>query len=267
MNRRSSRLAPSLCFAMEALENRIVLSSIKPVATVTSLAVQSGTLGQPTTFNVTVNAPASAGSPQGTVVLLQKGQSIGTIDLTATTSAKPRTDASNGTFTVTPQPGGSAAYFGKNAVTAEFVPASSTFARSNSTKSYTVSQPHYTPLANGVKIADITTGTGPAVSDGETASVLYTGYLTKNGKIFDDSVNDGGSPFSFVVGAGQVIPGFDAGIVGMKVGGSRIVEIPPSQGYGAEINGMIPANSTLIFVMTLEAITPASTTTTTTTTA
>jgi peptidylprolyl isomerase len=83
---------------------------------------------------------------------------------------------------------------------------------------------------------------------------MYTGYLAKTGQIFDDSVNDGGTPFSVTLGAGQVVPGFDAGIVGMRVGETRVIEIPPSQGYGAIPNGGIPANSTLIFVVTLESI-------------
>ena len=74
------------------------------------------------------------------------------------------------------------------------------------------------------------------------------------GEIFDDSIHDGGSPFSFTIGSGQTIPGFDAGTAGMKVGETRIISIPPSQGYGSTAEGSIPANSTLIFVVTLESI-------------
>jgi peptidylprolyl isomerase len=117
-----------------------------------------------------------------------------------------------------------------------------------------VGQPAYTALAGGVKVATIAPGTGPEIQSGQTASVFYTGYLAKNGQIFDDSINDGGAPFSFPLGAGQVVPGFDAGTVGMKVGESRVILIPPSEGYGARANGPIPANSTLIFVVTLESI-------------
>jgi FKBP-type peptidyl-prolyl cis-trans isomerase len=119
---------------------------------------------------------------------------------------------------------------------------------------FTVSQPSYTSLANGVKIATIVPGTGPAIQTGQTASVLYTGYLAKGGQIFDDSINDGGAPFSFQVGAGQVIPGFDAGAVGMQVGETRIIEIPAAQGYGRTGSGSIPPNANLIFVLTLESI-------------
>jgi peptidylprolyl isomerase len=264
MNRRRPRLVPALSFATETLEKRLVLSTAN-AATVTALTVHAGTLGQATTFNVTVHASASAGSPQGTVELFEQGKLIDAIPVVPTTSPVARQAASSGSFTLTPQPGGASPFFGKQTVKAEFIPSGS-FAKSTTTKTYTITQPTFTPLANGVKIATVQQGSGAALQNGETAGLLYTGYLAKNGQIFDDSINDGGTPFSFVVGAGQVIPGFDAGVVGMKVGETRIVEIPPSQGYGAEINGMIPANSTLIFVMTLESITPAATTTTSTTT-
>ena len=78
--------------------------------------------------------------------------------------------------------------------------------------------------------------------------------MQKTGKIFDDSINDGGAPISVALGAGQVIPGFDEGIVGMQVGETRIIQIPPAEGYGHTANGPIPANSTLVFVVTLESI-------------
>ncbi len=76
--------------------------------------------------------------------------------------------------------------------------------------------------------------------------VNYTGWLT-NGKKFDSSV-DRGTPFSFKLGAGQVIKGWDEGVAGMKVGGKRQLKIPPELGYGAQgAGGVIPANATLIF--------------------
>ena len=105
-----------------------------------------------------------------------------------------------------------------------------------------------------MKVATIAPGSGPVIQPGQTANVLYTGYLAKNGQIFDDSINDGGTPFGFTLGAGQVIPGFDAGTAGMQVGETRIIQIPPAEGYGDTANGPIPANSTLIFVVTLESI-------------
>lgn len=105
---------------------------------------------------------------------------------------------------------------------------------------------------------DLTAGTGTAAVAGRLVSVNYTGWLydaskTDNkGTQFDSSV--GRSLFSFVLGAGQVIAGWDQGVVGMKVGGKRRLIIPPSLGYGASANGPIPGNSTLVFDVDLVAV-------------
>lgn len=96
-----------------------------------------------------------------------------------------------------------------------------------------------------VKIDDTQEGTGEAVKTGDTVTVHYTGKLT-NGEKFDSSL-DRNQPFSFTVGGGEVIKGWDEGLVGMKVGGKRTLTIPPEKGYGARAQGPIPANSTLIF--------------------
>jgi FKBP-type peptidyl-prolyl cis-trans isomerase len=269
MNRRRSRTAPALSFALESLEGRVVLSAIgtalpqgsvevaaqvlKNASTVSTLAVHAGTLGQPITFTATVRAPASAGSPTGTVSITDHGNVIAKLTLSPTTSTNSKYAYSSGTYTLTQQPGGSAFYFGKYTVSATLIPGGG-FSKSSVSKTFTVSKPAYTDLANGVKIETIAPGSGPQIQAGQTASVMYTGYLASNGQIFDDSINDGGAPFSFTVGAGEVVPGFDAGTAGMQVGETRIVEIPASQGYGSESNGAIPPNSTLIFVLTLESI-------------
>ena len=100
--------------------------------------------------------------------------------------------------------------------------------------------------SDGLQYWDITVGTGTAASSGKMVKVNYTGWLT-NGKKFDSSV-DRGTPFSFKLGAGQVIKGWDEGVAGMKVGGKRQLKIPPELGYGAQgAGGVIPANATLIF--------------------
>jgi FKBP-type peptidyl-prolyl cis-trans isomerase FkpA len=99
---------------------------------------------------------------------------------------------------------------------------------------------------SGLQYWDITVGTGMAASSGKTVKVNYTGWLT-NGKKFDSSV-DRGTPFSFKLGAGQVIKGWDEGVAGMKVGGKRQLRIPADLGYGARgAAGVIPPNSILIF--------------------
>jgi FKBP-type peptidyl-prolyl cis-trans isomerase FkpA len=102
-----------------------------------------------------------------------------------------------------------------------------------------------------VKIEDKTVGTGPAAKEGDNITVDYTGWLT-DGKKFDSSV-DSGKPFSFQLGAGQVIQGWDQGVVGMKVGGVRRLTIPPELAYGetGAGGGAIPANATLVFEVKL----------------
>ncbi len=100
---------------------------------------------------------------------------------------------------------------------------------------------------DGLQYWDITVGTGAAASAGKTVKVNYTGWLT-TGKKFDSSI-DRGTPFSFKLGAMQVIKGWDEGVAGMKVGGKRQLKIPPELGYGAQGvgGGLIPPNSILIF--------------------
>lgn len=105
-------------------------------------------------------------------------------------------------------------------------------------------------LPSGVKYTEMTAGTGTTAESGKRVSVHYTGWLT-NGEKFDSSL-DRKTPFDFTLGAGEVIPGWDEGVKGMKVGEKRRLEIPPDQGYGAEgAPGAIPPNATLIFEVEL----------------
>ncbi|CAH2030245.1 FKBP-type peptidyl-prolyl cis-trans isomerase [Trichlorobacter ammonificans] len=100
--------------------------------------------------------------------------------------------------------------------------------------------------ASGLKYIDRVVGTGVAPEKGNLVTVHYTGTL-ENGKKFDSSV-DRGRPFSFVIGTGQVIKGWDEGVMGMKTGGKRRLIIPASLGYGARgAGGVIPPNATLHF--------------------
>jgi FKBP-type peptidyl-prolyl cis-trans isomerase FkpA len=115
-----------------------------------------------------------------------------------------------------------------------------------------------TPSANAITTADgliyedLQVGTGATAQAGDTVSVYYTGWLA-DGTKFDSSL-DRGQTFDFTLGAGNVIAGWDEGVAGMKVGGIRLLVIPPSLGYGATANGPIPANSTLTFEVQLAAI-------------
>jgi len=95
-----------------------------------------------------------------------------------------------------------------------------------------------------LKIEDIKIGTGEEVRNGDTVTVHYTGRLT-NGTVFDSSV--GRQPFTTRIGEGQVIEGWDKGILGMKVGGIRRLVIPPDLAYGQQGAGSIPPNATLVF--------------------
>ena len=102
--------------------------------------------------------------------------------------------------------------------------------------------------AEQLVIQDEVLGTGNTALPGDTITVNYTGKL-QNGTVFDTSFGRG--PYQFILGAGQVIPGWDQGIAGMKVGGKRLLIIPPHLAYGAEAYGPIPSNSTLVFEVTL----------------
>jgi FKBP-type peptidyl-prolyl cis-trans isomerase FkpA len=105
-----------------------------------------------------------------------------------------------------------------------------------------------TPPSAPYSATDLREGTGATATQGRNVMVSYTGWLydpTKpesKGTQFDTSAN-----FSFQLGAGRVIPGWDQGVVGMKVGGQRRLVIPPNLGYGSQMVGSIPPNSTLVF--------------------
>ncbi len=99
---------------------------------------------------------------------------------------------------------------------------------------------------SGLKYVDVVVGKGASPTVGKQVTVHYTGTL-ENGTKFDSSV-DRKEPFSFTIGVGQVIPGWDEGVMSMKVGGKRKLIIPPNLGYGARgAGGVIPPNATLLF--------------------
>ncbi len=107
-------------------------------------------------------------------------------------------------------------------------------------------------LTGGLKYIDVKVGTGATVQTTSTVEVEYTGWITKTGKKFDSSYDHGGAPFSVQLGQGQVIPGWDQGLVGMQAGGTRRILIPSALGYGASGSPpVIPANADLIFDVTL----------------
>jgi FKBP-type peptidyl-prolyl cis-trans isomerase FkpA len=112
----------------------------------------------------------------------------------------------------------------------------------------------YTTTASGLKYEDTVVGSGDTAAAGQDVQVHYTGWLYENdkaGRKFDSS-KDRGEPFEFPLGAGHVIRGWDEGVAGMKVGGTRRLIIPADLGYGARgAGGVIPPNATLLFEVEL----------------
>jgi peptidylprolyl isomerase len=108
----------------------------------------------------------------------------------------------------------------------------------------------YVTLPSGLKYKDEVVGTGPEPKAGQKVTVQYTGWLDENGqkgKKFDSS-RDRNQPFTFTIGAGQVIQGWDVGVATMKTGGKRTLVIPAELGYGSRgAGGLIPPGATLIF--------------------
>jgi FKBP-type peptidyl-prolyl cis-trans isomerase FkpA len=117
-----------------------------------------------------------------------------------------------------------------------------------------------TTLPSGLEYEDTVLGTGPAATAGQRVKVHYTGWLydptaaKERGKKFDSS-KDRGAHFSFSLGAGEVIRGWDEGVQGMLVGGTRVLTIPPELGYGARgAGGVIPPNAKLVFEVELHGV-------------
>jgi len=110
------------------------------------------------------------------------------------------------------------------------------------------------PPADKLVVSDITVGTGDPVANGDQVTVDYTGKLT-SGKVFDTSKKPGRTPFVFFVGMGQVIQGWDEGLIGMKAGGARKLVVPGRLGYGEQGSPpTIPPNATLVFTVALKKV-------------
>ena len=116
----------------------------------------------------------------------------------------------------------------------------------------TTTAPQETLIVGDLVVEDLVVGDGPVAEAGDTVNVHYVGRL-QNGTQFDSSY-DGGVPFTFTAGTGQVIAGWDQGVPGMRVGGTRRLTIPPNLGYGLNPVGVIPPNSTLVFEVELLSI-------------
>jgi len=125
--------------------------------------------------------------------------------------------------------------------------ANSATTSASSTEASTLS----TSNVKGLQIEDVRLGTGKEAKKGDNVSVNYLGTLASNGQKFDSSY-DRNEPITFKLGSGQVIQGWEKGIMGMKVGGKRVLIIPPDMAYGDQpVGDVIPANATLKFEVEL----------------
>ena len=114
-----------------------------------------------------------------------------------------------------------------------------------------------TTLPDGLQYTIFQDGSGDtAAASGDSVTVNYSGWLQATGALFDSSLKSGRTPFTITLGAGRVIKGWDEGLVGMKIGEKRRLIIPPALGYGAQVQGPIPANSTLVFDLEMLSVTP-----------
>jgi hypothetical protein len=144
------------------------------------------------------------------------------------------------------------AFVGNYQLKAAFAGASRYLASASPLIPIHINQPTFVTAANGLRTATVITSTGTVATTGRKASVKYTGFLT-NGTRFDTNVGSAGT-FDLVIGQHNAIAGFEQGVTGMNVGETRDLVIPPALGYGSTPNGNIPANSTLIFIVTLVAV-------------
>jgi hypothetical protein len=262
---RGIRGASRAC-AVETLESRTLFSA-HPVAeavkakvptttTTVTLSKHASFLGQGVTLTVTVKSNQPHTTPTGTVELLGGGDPIDGLQgpLTLTLNAKGKASYSYSTGNV-------ALFVGRNILSAEYLGNGSALPASTAKAAdVVVTGLDFTKFSDGLDVATIQNGHGKAIVAGETAQVIYTGFLASNGVIFDYSSGHGpGQPtnFTFEVEANpeQAIAGFDQGVVGMKVGETRVLLLPADLGYGDIAQEGIPADSDLLFYVTLQAIT------------
>ncbi|HXB38554.1 MAG TPA: FKBP-type peptidyl-prolyl cis-trans isomerase [Acidimicrobiales bacterium] len=197
------------------------------------LSLRSGALVLPIVLAGALGLAACSSSPSTT-----SGSATTTPTTSGGTGAGPST-------TVTAPPGSPL-----NAIGA--IPAADRSAAGTAGTAPTVTVPSGTPPTH-LETADLITGTGATATNGDHLTVQYVLATYSSGKVVQSSWTS--APFTFTLGQGQVIPGWDKGVVGMKVGGRRELIIPPSLGYGAQSPGPgIAANDTLVFVIDLQKI-------------
>lgn len=215
-----------------------VVHAVGAASTTTTVTLSSSTriMGQSVTISAKV-APVApgAGVPTGAVTFKDGATVLGTGTLSAGVATLSVYNLFQGTHNIT----------------AVYTATTSFKTSTSAAKTFTVTAPTYTTTSTGLKLATIVPGTGAAANDSHYVTVDYTGYLL-NGTKFDSSLNAGRTPFQFTLGIGSVIKGWDEGVKGMKPGETRVLNIPPALGYGSTGQGSIPANSTLVFIVSLK---------------
>jgi len=265
---------------VEVLESRTLLSGTAPLSTpapvraeapltvdravsertttVLSISKHVSTLGQPLKFTITVKAAKGAGTPAGTIELINNGATVAGAGSELVLTLSPK-----GRATYTFETGNIAVYAGVHTFSALYIPSGSLLGSISKAVTILVKAPKFRRAADGLGTATVQNGHGKAtIGDGQTATVLYTGFLQSNGEVFDyATANHGeGAPttLTFQINADpeQVINGFDRGVRGMKVGETRDIVIPAALGYGISGSGSsVPSNADLLFVVKLLSIT------------
>jgi FKBP-type peptidyl-prolyl cis-trans isomerase len=237
---------------MESLENRRLLSATLATTTSIQVAPTTSTLGNQVFVEVKVKS--KAGPPgHGDVEILDNGTVVGegVVDKHGIVEGGVNC-LSNGT-------GGTAFAAGTNLFRAKYLGNGKFAASKSSFATLKISMPKMTTEKDGLGIATVQAGSGKAVAAGKSVTVAYTGYLT-NGTMFDSSTieaDNGNTPGTLTfnltskIWSAEVVAGFDEGVIGMKVGAIRVLDIPSALAYGSAGKGSIPPNAALIFVVDL----------------
>jgi hypothetical protein len=255
---------------VEVLESRTLLSGAPPLptpvdraavsertTTVLNISTHRSTLGQPLKFTITVKAAPGAGTPAGTVRLIDNGATVAGAGAELVLTLSPK-----GRATYTFQVGNIGVFAGIHTFSALYTPSNTLLGSISKPLAILVKVPKIKRASDGLGVATIQPGHGPAITDGQTATVSYTGFLQANGEVFDYATANHGADaptsltFTVLADPEQVINGFDRAVRGMKVGETRVVAIPAALGYGPNGSGSsVPPNADLLFFIKLLSIT------------
>jgi hypothetical protein len=246
-------------FLIDTLESRTLLSAsagpafhadVLAPSTRTALFASShvATLGRAVTLTVLVRAAHRFGTPAGTVELLDNGNPIQALGgpLILTLSAKGRASYDFATGDVD-------LYLGKHRISAEFISSNSLPGSASAAVNVNIVMPRTKTGTGGIQIASVKPGHGKPIAAGQMARIVYTGFLQSTGAIYNYAAAHPPGSATFNVGEGQLgAQGFDDGILGMRIGETRVVFIPSALGYGpAGAPPAIPGNADLVFLVTL----------------